>query len=273
MNVTLTPIGKFYSIHQEKYHLQRQGGLVEGYEGKITLNPNCNYEQALEDLDGFDTIWLIYSFHKNKNWKPKVLPPRGGKKKGVFATRSPHRPNAIGMSAVKLVSIDGLNLYIKDHDLIDGTPILDLKPYINYCDRKLSERQGWVESLPEENSFDISFSETSTRQLDFLYEVGKLNLKTVVSQRLMLNPFPYKNNRIQCIDVTMKKFVLAVKTWRVEYLVAKETQEIEVLRIYSGYDKETLEGKKSSKWDDVPLHQLFTCRNWSNILNEIGNYA
>jgi len=257
MNIEMTPIGYFQSIHNEKYHLQRQGGLVDGYDGKVVLQPNKNFEQALEDLDGFDTIWLIYSFHKNNNWKSKILPPRGGEKKGVFATRSPHRPNSIGMSAVKLTHIDGLTLYVKDHDLIDGTPILDIKPYINYCDNIASEKQGWLESLPKEHTFEIIFTGLATKQLQFLLQNAELDLKSTIQQRLVLNPFPYKNNRIQCTDENASLFVLAIKTWRIEYQLDRQQNILRVLNIYSGYDTETLAGIKLSRWNDVPLHQSY----------------
>ena len=128
------PIGYFHSNAQERYNLPSQPGVLDGSEGKIILNPHCHFEQALEDLKGFDRIWVVFWFHRNESWKPKVLPPRGGIKRGLFATRSPHRPNPIGISCLELKEIHGLELIVKNHDLLDGTPILDIKPYLVYAD-------------------------------------------------------------------------------------------------------------------------------------------
>ena len=109
-------------------------------EGVIELFPHCNYEQALEDLEGFERIWLLFVFDRNTNWKPKVLPPYGiNRKVGTFASRSPYRPNPIGLSAVKLLGIGdepglGPVLYVSGADLMDGTPIYDIKPYLPIAD-------------------------------------------------------------------------------------------------------------------------------------------
>src|ERR1700760_4597145 len=94
------PIGYFLSEQKEKYEVPRQPGMISN-EGIIRLNPHHDFEQALEGLDGFDRIWILFHFHQNTTWKPKVLPPRGEKKQGIFATRSPHRPNFIGLSCVE----------------------------------------------------------------------------------------------------------------------------------------------------------------------------
>ena len=119
----LHPIGIIRTPFTDRVDAPRQpdhnGG---GSSGKIILEPGHNFEQALEDLDGFEKIWLLYQFDRNTNWKPQVLPPRGDRiKRGVFATRSPHRPNPIGLSLVTLLEIDGRNIYdpekIREHGL------------------------------------------------------------------------------------------------------------------------------------------------------------
>lgn len=113
-------------------------------EGVIELLPGRNFEQALEDLAGFERIWLVFVFDRNRNWKPKVLPPDGSsRKRGVFATRSPHRPNPVGLSAVELLRIEGRSVHIRNFDLLDGTPILDIKPYIPEADAFPASRSGW----------------------------------------------------------------------------------------------------------------------------------
>ena len=126
----------------------RQGVFARN-EGFIELFPHCNYEQALEDLTGFERVWLLFVFDRNANWKPKVHPPYGiDRKVGVFASRSPYRPNPIGLSAVELVKIEGLKVFIRNFDLLEGTPILDIKPYIPEADAFPDSKAGWRDEVP-----------------------------------------------------------------------------------------------------------------------------
>ena len=99
--------------------------------------PDYNFEAALEDLSGFERIWVIFKFHLNETWNPKVSPPvisPAGRKVGVFASRSPHRPNPIGMSCVELTGVEKRRIYIRNFDMLDGTPVFDIKPYIPAVD-------------------------------------------------------------------------------------------------------------------------------------------
>src|ERR1043166_9494910 len=119
--LTLTPIGVIRTPFKEKYAAPRQPGTENIIAaGKAILNRGLNFEQALDDLGGFEKIWLIYWFDRNSNWKPKVLPPRGSEsKRGVFSTRSPHRPNPLGLSLVSLRGISGRNVYFEGADMLD----------------------------------------------------------------------------------------------------------------------------------------------------------
>jgi tRNA-Thr(GGU) m(6)t(6)A37 methyltransferase TsaA len=103
--------------------------------------------EAFRDLAGFERIWLLFAFHRSEGWKPQVRPPRGGGKRGVLATRSPHRPNAIGLSAVELVAVEEHALRVRGMDLLDGTPILDIKPYVPYADAFPQSRAGWIDTI------------------------------------------------------------------------------------------------------------------------------
>ncbi|MCL4126698.1 UNVERIFIED_CONTAM: hypothetical protein GTU68_013690, partial [Idotea baltica] len=121
----LSPIGYLDSEKKNKFDAPHQPDPKCTEISKIELLKNMNFEQALQDIDGFSHIWILSWFHKNKSWKPQVRPPRGeNKKRGVFATRSPHRPNPIGLTVVKVIKIEKNVLYIGSHDLVDGTPIL-----------------------------------------------------------------------------------------------------------------------------------------------------
>ncbi len=103
--------------------------------------------EAYRDLHGFERIWLIFAFHRSQGWKAEVRPPRGGGKRSVLATRSPHRPNALGLSAVELIEIEPGALQVRGIDLLDATPILDIKPYVPYADAFADARAGWIDEI------------------------------------------------------------------------------------------------------------------------------
>src|SRR5271170_2121934 len=128
------PIGVVRCPLVERAAAPRQSGLRASVSGCIELHAGHGYEHALEGLEAWERAWILFVFHLNveegRGWKPKVLPPRSDRKRGVFATRSPHRPNPIGLSAVTIERIEGLVVHVGGLDLLDGTPVLDLKPYV-----------------------------------------------------------------------------------------------------------------------------------------------
>ena len=147
--VEMVPIGLIRSPYKERHGTPRQAVLpadVEGEvrEGCVILDTSIVPETALRDIEGFSRVWLITHLHLNPRWGPLVKTPRGGARKGVLATRSPHHPNPIGLSAVELVSVDGPVLHVRGLDLIDGTPVLDIKPYVPFCDAFPASASGWI---------------------------------------------------------------------------------------------------------------------------------
>ena len=141
--VKMNVIAHIESDFREKFGIPRQSGLVPELRAKIVFEPEYRNSDALRGLEGFSHIWLIWQFSKavRKDWSPTVRPPRlgGNTRMGVFATRSPFRPNAIGLSAVRLEEIrqeteNGTVLIVSGADLLDGTPIFDIKPYLPYAD-------------------------------------------------------------------------------------------------------------------------------------------
>jgi tRNA (adenine37-N6)-methyltransferase len=250
---TLEPIGYFHSSSSALYDVPRQSAILSGNEGVIQLKRGCQFEQALEGLEGFDRIWILFCFHRHSHWKPKVLPPRSRKKQGVFATRSPHRPNFIGFSCVELKSIKGLQLLIANHDLIDGTPILDLKPYLNYADAFSCARQGWLDDLPPDPAITFQWSPLAQQQIDYLANFCNCPLKDAIEFRLSQSPFPSPHNRIKRLEENCYR--LSYRTWRVHY--SWEDGLVIIGHLESGYDTETLSGRKHSKWLDVSIHQTF----------------
>ncbi|MDQ7003771.1 MAG: tRNA (N6-threonylcarbamoyladenosine(37)-N6)-methyltransferase TrmO [Ghiorsea sp.] len=145
----LQGIGVVASPYQERFATPRQPAYaLEDKPATITLHAGQNFEQALQDLDTFSHVWVIYWMHLNQGWNPLVKPPRDPKNKhGVLSTRAPHRPNSIGLSVVPLLSVKGRVLHIGNHDMLDGTPVLDIKPYIPESDCMQDANAGWLDKL------------------------------------------------------------------------------------------------------------------------------
>lgn len=145
----LEPIGIFHSQLHDKFGLPRQSGLSPSLKGRIVLRPPFNGHDATRGLDGFDRIWIIWGFDSRSD-KLTVRPPRlgGNERLGVFATRSPFRPNPLGLSCVKLASVrDGI-IEVTGADLADGTEVFDIKPYIPYADCHPDAGGGFTDSSP-----------------------------------------------------------------------------------------------------------------------------
>lgn len=150
-----TPIALVRSPYARRIDAPHQSTVIEGTETGTVADAMIDFNDhfpadAYRDLAGFDRIWLIFALHRSQGWKPEVRPPRGGGKRSVLATRSPHRPNAIGLSAVDLIAIEGTSLRVRGIDLLDGTPILDIKPYVPYADAFPDSRAGWIDTLDAE---------------------------------------------------------------------------------------------------------------------------
>lgn len=248
----LEPIGHFVSAGAERYELPRQATVSAGSEGYVQLLPHCNYEQALADLEGFERIWVLFIFHRNPSWKPKVMPPRGGVKRGVFATRSPHRPNPIGMSCVELLSIEGLRVYTGAHDILDGSPIIDIKPYITYADSFPEARQGWLEGLDPEEIYDLQLAPAVAEQFAYLQDQWGIDILAAVRQRLTNRPLPYAGARITALGD--EKYEIAYKSWRLRYSIDGKSVVIEALA--SAYAPEVLLGE-DDPWGDLQIHKDF----------------
>lgn len=131
----LRPIGYVRTPKRLKFDAPHQPDASAEETNRIELLPNSGFELALDDLASFDRIWLIWWFHRNKEWRARVLPPRGpAQRRGLFATRSPHRPNPLGLTCVSLLAVEALALTVGPLDLVDGTPIFDIKPYLPRVD-------------------------------------------------------------------------------------------------------------------------------------------
>jgi tRNA-Thr(GGU) m(6)t(6)A37 methyltransferase TsaA len=213
---TLKVIGFFQGNTTSKHRAPRQPDATLGIDGTIELMKGQDFEQALLDLTSFSHIWLIYRFHSAKGWKPMVLPPRGDKKRGVFATRSPYRPNPIGISVVKLVKISGLKIQVQGTDLLDGTPIYDIKPYIPYADSISDANAGWIDTL-NHNETEIVLSEEM--QL-LMKDSESAHIIMHAKQILRDSPYPHPYRRIKQVKENI--YEVAIKEWRIQYRIIKE---------------------------------------------------
>ncbi|MBQ2108919.1 MAG: tRNA (N6-threonylcarbamoyladenosine(37)-N6)-methyltransferase TrmO [Bacteroidales bacterium] len=153
----IRPIADFHSPFGTKFGIPRQSGIIPELEGKIVFRPEYRNAEALRGLEEFDYLWLIWEFSANRGdsgtWSPTVRPPRlgGNARIGVFASRSPFRPNGLGLSAARILRIEkdgpeGPVIHVSGADLMDGTPIYDIKPYVTYADSRPDARSGFVDA-------------------------------------------------------------------------------------------------------------------------------
>ena len=197
MTYTFAPIGIIRSPFKEKFGIPRQAGLIPEARASLELLPPYDQDEALRGLAGFSHVWIVFVFHGNvdRGWKPTVRPPRlGGKRRvGVFATRSNFRPNPIGLSAVKL---DGfgretgkLVLHLSGVDLLDGAPVLDIKPYLSYADSIPAAEGGFAARKPPA-SFDVIFAPEALAACRRREQAGASDLYHLIAQTLQTDPRP-----------------------------------------------------------------------------------
>lgn len=239
--LTLDPIGYLRSSLATKVEAARQPRAAIGTPARIELLPGRNFEHALEDLERWELIWVIFWFHLNPGWRPKVLPPRSTTgRKGVFATRSPHRPNPLGMSVVRLERIEGLVLHIRDTDMLDGTPVLDLKPYVAYTDAHPGAGTGWLEDAARADTslqpadpvsaYLVQFEALATEQAAWIEAHTGLAVRERIQSTLALGPTSHPYRRIRRVGEWMQ---LSVKEWRVRFTAVE--RDVRVLEINSGF--------------------------------------
>jgi len=218
--LSASPIGYIRTAMRVKFEAPHQPLHGENSQNVVELLPNLEFRRALKDLSGFDYIWLIWWFHKNKSWRPEVRPPRGpSQRRGVFATRSPHRPNPIGLTAVKLIKVEGLKLTIGDCDLVDGTPILDIKPYLKGVDSFPEASLGWLAEVEELErqppAYTLQFSDLASEQVAWLKERG-IDLMQRAKPILERDPSAHRTRRIYRYQAGLR---MGCGAWRLYYEV------------------------------------------------------
>ncbi len=193
---TFTPIATLYTCFKEKFGIPRQMNLVPSAKGRLVFDPAFANVDAVRELEKFSHIWLIFLFHQtlDKAWSTLVRPPRlgGNKKAGVFATRSPFRPNPIGISAVKLEGVenscDGPVLHLSGVDIVNETPVLDIKPYIPWADAIVRADGGFADNRPASRLQVIFSSEAQTQCRKMTKQIP--DLASLIIQILENDPRP-----------------------------------------------------------------------------------
>jgi tRNA-Thr(GGU) m(6)t(6)A37 methyltransferase TsaA len=193
---TFAPIGVARTVFREKYSIPRQPGLCPHARGTLELDADPHLRAALRGIDGFTHLWVVYVFHAtgSAGWKPGVRAPRlgGAQKVGVLASRSPHRPNPIGLSVVELVSArldhpDGPRLDVRGVDLLDGSPVLDVKPYLPYADSVPRAGSGWARE--EISRVPVRFTRAAAEAIR-AREATHPELRGLIRDLLSLDPRP-----------------------------------------------------------------------------------
>lgn len=259
--LTLTPVGVVHSPWLDKRSAPRQPAEARDVCGRIELYTQAALQDALADLDAFSHVWVLFWFHLNSSWRAKVQPPRSEKKRGVFATRSPYRPNPIGMSVLRLDRIEGRVLHVRDLDIVDQTPVLDLKPYVAYTDAVSAASAGWLhQEEPVADSgprFAVDFVERAALQLEWLRPRAAVDLEALATSVLCAGPAPHAYRRIRVYDGYS---VLAVKDFRLRFRVVGQT--IQVFEISTGYRARVLADPQAQASEQTPLsvHREFLAR-------------
>lgn len=196
MKFTIEPIARIHSCYTEKFGIPRQPGLVTSAKGSIEMLAPCDREEMFNELESFSHIWLNFLFDKavSDGWRPTVRPPwLGGQKRvGLFASRSPHRPNFLGLSVVRYHGLrkDNGKLYldISGLDLLDGTPIFDIKPYVPYSDKIEKASSGFVH-FPQQHVLVIFSKNAKKTCLEYQQKTGR-DLQTLIREVLEQDPRP-----------------------------------------------------------------------------------
>ena len=252
-SLTLSPIGVVHSPHREPATAARQSSVARKVRGSIELFAGHGFEFALSDLKEGQHLWIIFWFHRSRSWRPRVRPPRSAERRGVFSTRAPHRPNPIGLSVVRLLEVRGLSLDIAGVDMLDGTPVLDIKPYLPYADAILDADSGWL-TTPEDPgpTYQVCFEMRAREQLEFLRSGFDLDLEAGLTDALALGPHPHPYRRIKAVGGLLQ---LAHKEWRARFETAG--QRILVRSLATGYRARQLASDPEPK---LEIHRAFVAQ-------------
>jgi tRNA-Thr(GGU) m(6)t(6)A37 methyltransferase TsaA len=231
-SLNVVPIGFVRTAKPLRFDARHQPDESEPDSSIVELVPTADHRAALRDLAGFTRVWLVWWFHLNKGWRPLVLPPRGpARRRGVLATRSPHRPNPLGLTAVRLLGVEGTRLRIGPCDLVDGTPILDIKPYIPAYDAFPDETAGWLGEVEAAHAapprFAVRFEPLADEQAAWLAANWRIDFRPRLGELLARDPSPHRGRRIR--RRPGGRCEIGCGAWRATFSVAESTVIVHAL--------------------------------------------
>ncbi|MCI5778487.1 MAG: tRNA (N6-threonylcarbamoyladenosine(37)-N6)-methyltransferase TrmO [Lentisphaeria bacterium] len=261
--ISFRPIAVVRSSRHYRFESPRQG-VFGGGDGVIELLPEYGGD-AVADLAGFDRIWVIFCFHLNADrpWKPKVRPPipEHGICRSVYATRSPYRPNPIGLSCVQLVRVERRKLHVRGIDMLDGTPVLDLKPYIPEADAFPFAAVGWRKT-PDGEPWEVTAAARFRKQAEFIRTRSDLDLENFC--RVQLSRSPLDPARKRLTPEPDGQWTIGCRTWRVVFRCAPENRQVRLREVRSNYPAPELVPGAADPYQDKELHRRFLAANWSD---------
>lgn len=251
-------IGRLHCDERYRFEAPRQGVFAQN-RGVIELRNEPRFVEAAADLAGFERIWVVFVFHLNAHWNPKVAPPviqPPGRRVGVFATRSPHRPNRLGMSCVELEAVEGNRLRIRNFDLLDNTPVVDIKPYIPAADAFPEAAAGWVDEA-EFSRLTVDFSPRALVKNAFVTAHGGPDIVNFCRVQLCYAPCDRKRKRVRKLESPL--WSIGCRTWRAIFSIAEmdSGKRIYVSDIESNYAPGELAPEAPDRYGDLALHRAF----------------
>jgi tRNA (adenine37-N6)-methyltransferase len=263
--LTLQPIGFIRTQKQAKFQARHQPEENAPERNLLELLPDRGYENALRDLEGFSRIWLLWWFHRNETWRPQVLPPRGpARRRGLFATRSPHRPNPLGLTPVPLIRVERCRLVLGACDLVDGTPVFDIKPYVPAYDCFPDATNGWIGEidtlLASPPAYAVGFAPLAAQQADWLRENWQIDFTGRLAELLARDPTPHRTRRITKRGHAL--FEIGCGGWRAVFSVREK--QVVVERLEPGYPPRFLHDPKRAGMPDQEAQLRFYDR-WPEL--------
>ncbi len=256
-NFKFTPIGTVRCAARYRFEAPRQG-VFHGSDGIIELLPEYGGD-AVADIAGFERIWVIFCFHLNQGhpWKAKVQPPlpASGVCRSLFATRSPYRVNPIGLSCVRVTNVERNKIYISESDMLDGTPVLDIKPYIPAADAFPDATAGWLDEA-QEKPWQVVPDAEFIRHAEFISKISGLDILHFCEVQLGNAPLDFSRKRITAVNGGAC-FALGCRTWRAIYSCNERDNRVLLHRIESNYFACELTPGADDRYGDKEFHRRF----------------